>query len=98
MAMLIFPFGSHSPHAQAIATLFTEILVPSATVFGTALFAITIRTTACMSCSLLGAALTFGSPGLYPAYLHPRTLWASCRWSAMAGGLIRRTTSSWPGY
>jgi putative membrane protein len=28
--------------------------------------------TACMSCSLLGAALTFGPPGLYPAYLHPR--------------------------
>ena len=28
--------------------------------------------TACLSCSLLGAALTFGPVGLYPAYLHPR--------------------------
>jgi putative membrane protein len=28
--------------------------------------------TACLSCSLLGAALTFGAPGLYPAYLHPQ--------------------------
>jgi cytochrome c oxidase assembly factor CtaG len=28
--------------------------------------------TACLSCSLLGAALTFGPPDLYPAYLHPR--------------------------
>jgi len=27
--------------------------------------------TACLSCSLLGAALTFGPVGLYPAYLHP---------------------------
>jgi putative membrane protein len=27
--------------------------------------------TACLSCSLLGAILTFNSPGLYPAYLHP---------------------------
>jgi len=70
--MLIFPFGSHSPQTQAIATLLTEILVLSAAVFVTALFAITIRTTACLSCSLLGAALTFGSPGLDPAYLHPR--------------------------
>jgi putative membrane protein len=26
---------------------------------------------ACLSCSLLGAALTFGPLGLYPAYLHP---------------------------
>jgi putative membrane protein len=26
---------------------------------------------ACTACSLLGAAITFGSPGLYPAYLHP---------------------------
>src|ERR1700733_7646964 len=28
--------------------------------------------TACLSCSLLGAALTFSPPGLYPAYLHPQ--------------------------
>jgi putative membrane protein len=27
--------------------------------------------TACLSCSLLGAILTFNPPGLYPAYLHP---------------------------
>jgi putative membrane protein len=27
--------------------------------------------TACVSCSLLGAVLTFSPPGLYPAYLHP---------------------------
>jgi putative membrane protein len=27
--------------------------------------------TACLSCSLLGAILTFHPPGLYPAYLHP---------------------------
>jgi putative membrane protein len=27
--------------------------------------------TACLSCSLLGAILTFTPPGLYPAYLHP---------------------------
>jgi cytochrome c oxidase assembly factor CtaG len=27
--------------------------------------------TACVSCSLLGAILTFSPPGLYPAYLHP---------------------------
>jgi putative membrane protein len=27
--------------------------------------------TACLSCSLLGVALTFGPPGLYPGYLHP---------------------------
>ncbi len=27
--------------------------------------------TACISCSLLGAALTFARPGLYPAYLNP---------------------------
>jgi putative membrane protein len=26
---------------------------------------------ACLSCSLLGAALTFARPGLYPAYLNP---------------------------
>jgi putative membrane protein len=26
----------------------------------------------CLSCSLLGAALTFSPPGLYPAYLHPQ--------------------------
>jgi cytochrome c oxidase assembly factor CtaG len=26
---------------------------------------------ACAACSLLGAAITFGSPGRYPAYLHP---------------------------
>lgn len=26
---------------------------------------------ACTACSLLGAAITFASPGLYPAYLHP---------------------------
>jgi cytochrome c oxidase assembly factor CtaG len=26
---------------------------------------------ACTACSLLGAAIAFGSPGLYPAYLHP---------------------------
>jgi putative membrane protein len=26
---------------------------------------------ACTACSLLGAAITFSSPGLYPAYLHP---------------------------
>ncbi len=28
--------------------------------------------TACLACSLLGAALTFGPPGLYPAYIHPQ--------------------------
>ena len=28
--------------------------------------------TACITCSLLGAALTFGPVGIYPAYLHPR--------------------------
>jgi cytochrome c oxidase assembly factor CtaG len=26
---------------------------------------------ACLSCSLLGAALTFARPGLYPSYLNP---------------------------
>ncbi len=28
--------------------------------------------TACLACSLLGAAMTFGPTGLYPAYLHPQ--------------------------
>ncbi len=33
--------------------------------------AISYLFSACLSCSLLGAALTFASPGLYPAYLSP---------------------------
>jgi putative membrane protein len=32
---------------------------------------ITYLFTACLACSFLGAALTFGSPAAYPAYLHP---------------------------
>jgi putative membrane protein len=34
--------------------------------------AISYLFSACVSCSLLGAALTFARPGLYPAYLNPR--------------------------
>jgi len=33
--------------------------------------AVTYLFTACTACSLLGAALTFGPIGAYPAYLHP---------------------------
>lgn len=35
------------------------------------LTAISYLFSACLSCSLLGAALTFARPGLYPAYLNP---------------------------
>jgi putative membrane protein len=35
------------------------------------LAAISYLFSACVSCSLLGAALTFARPGLYPAYLNP---------------------------
>jgi putative membrane protein len=35
------------------------------------LMAISYLFSACVCCSLLGAALTFARPGLYPAYLHP---------------------------
>jgi len=35
------------------------------------LAAISYLFSACLSCSLLGAALTFARPGLYPAYLNP---------------------------
>ena len=37
----------------------------------TPLSAITYLFSACVSCSLLGAALSFSEPGMYPAYLHP---------------------------
>jgi putative membrane protein len=35
------------------------------------LAAVSYLFSACISCSLLGAALTFAQPGLYPAYLNP---------------------------
>jgi putative membrane protein len=35
------------------------------------LTAISYLFSACLACSLLGAALTFAGPGLYPAYLNP---------------------------
>jgi putative membrane protein len=36
-----------------------------------AIVAVPYLFSACTACSLLGAAITFSSPGLYPAYLHP---------------------------
>jgi len=35
------------------------------------LTAISYLFSACLTCSVLGAAITFGRPGLYPAYLNP---------------------------
>ncbi len=36
-----------------------------------AIVAVPYLFSACTACSLLGAAITFSAPGLYPAYLHP---------------------------
>ena len=47
------------------------ILAPAASHRMAALPGITYLFGACLSCSLLGAALTFAHPGLYPAYLNP---------------------------
>jgi len=48
------------------------ILAPAPQVRLSAAGSISYLFTACLSCSLLGAALTFSPAGLYPAYLHPR--------------------------
>ena len=48
------------------------VLSPSETHRIAPLAAISYLFGACLACSLLGAALTFAHPGLYPAYLNPR--------------------------
>ena len=50
--------------------------------------------TACLACSLLGAAMTFGPTGLYPAYLHPQDSLGILPLSAMAGASIRAMISN----
>jgi cytochrome c oxidase assembly factor CtaG len=48
------------------------VLAPSETRRMAPFAAISYLFGACLTCSLLGAALTFAHPGLYPAYLNPR--------------------------